>query len=207
MGELSNLSILIVDDHELIRRGLHQALMAENPAMIREAGSLREASAVIASQRFDLIIIDQNLGDGTGLDLATSISLNQPSAHSVMLTLEDDWKLIQQAQNTLFSLFINKSCSLKDIVAAITSSLRNPSSFSVHSSLRKAAAMHQELLLTPTESGILHSIKDGATTREIALRRHNSEATIKTHLTSIYRKLSVRNRVEAIAEGRRRGIL
>lgn len=207
MGELSGLTILIVDDHELIRRGLHQALILESPRCIYEASSLREASAMIASQRFDLIIIDQNLGDGTGLDLATTISLNQPSTHSVMLTLEDDWSLIQQAQRALFSIFINKRCSLKDIVEAIKNSLSNPGRFSIYGSMPKDSTFHSSVTLTPTELGVLHDIEDGATTREIALRKHNSEATIKTHLTSIYRKLSVRNRVEAIAEGRRRGIL
>ena len=207
MGELSNLSILIVDDHELIRRGLHQALQAENARTISEAASLREATAFIATQQFDLIIIDQNLGDGTGMDLATSIALNQPSALSIMLTLDDDWHIIQQAQRSLFSIYINKSCSLKEIIAAINSSLQNPQKFSIYGSVSRESKTRYDSSLTPTEIGILHEIKDGATTREIAVRRYNSEATIKTHLTAIYRKLKVRNRVEAIAEGRRRGIL
>jgi DNA-binding CsgD family transcriptional regulator len=54
-------------------------------------------------------------------------------------------------------------------------------------------------LLSIREREILMDIATGATTREIAMKRHNSEATVKSHLTSIYRKLDVRNRVEAIA--------
>jgi len=64
----------------------------------------------------------------------------------------------------------------------------------------RSAPARELQLLTATELEILGDIATGATTLEIARTRHNSEATIKTHLTSIYRKLQVRNRVEAIAK-------
>lgn len=203
MRELSSLRILIVDDHELIRRSLAHSLASEGALHIQEASSYQSAQSLLAVDTFDLIILDHNLGDGSGVDLSISIALNQPHAITVMLTLEEEWGLAHQAQRSHFSAFINKSASLKEIVAAIQQAINHPQRFAIYSPRMNMAGEKSNTQLTPTELEILREIHIGSTTYEIAQRRCNSEATVKTHLTSIYRKLKVRNRVEAIAEGRR----
>ena len=203
MPDFSTLRILIVDDHEIIRHGLVQALTAHGALEISEAHSFHSSISQLASGSFDLIIVDQNLGDGDGIDLSISISLYQPSATTILFTLEEDWNLAQQAQRSQFSAFINKSASLKEIVNAIALAATSPQRFAIYSSSMRSERKTLLTPLTATELEILNEIHSGATTAEIALRRRNSEATVKTHLTSIYRKLNVRNRVEAIAEGRR----
>lgn len=200
MSTLSNISILIVDDHEVIRLGLRHALTTAGVTSIVEAGSFASAALAIGQEKFNLVIIDQNLPDGRGIDLSTCIALNQPSALTILLTLEEEWHLAKIAERSEFSAYISKSTPLSTIVETIEALISGKSTFTLCAPTLTSRINRRALTLT--ELDVLREIDSGLTTREIALKRKSSEATIKSHLTSIYRKLGARNRVEAIKTGR-----
>jgi DNA-binding NarL/FixJ family response regulator len=195
MRELSDCTILVVDDHEVVRAGLVQGLSIAGYRSVLEASSVQQAHSMISFHTIDLLVIDYQLDDGVGIDIAHAALLHNPKAKCILLTLYDDWKLVEQARRAGFSAFISKSSSLSTIVEQVERTLDAENSF--HAISRNA---HSQIAiaLTATEMEILDAISQGNTTREIAALRLNSEATIKSHLTSIYRKLGVRNRVEAI---------
>jgi two-component system response regulator DevR len=163
------------------------------------APDIRSAIAMIRSQNFDCIVIDRDLEDGDGLVLAPTISRIQPDAISILLTTHTQWATREAARQLGFHQVINKSSSIDEIVSAIRI-LATPGNRTL---TRKEENTSKIYLLSLIEREILLNLATGATTEEIAAKRHNSVATIKSHLSSIYRKLEVRNRVEAVAELRR----
>lgn len=163
------------------------------------APDVRSAIAIIRTQQFDCIVIDREIEDGDGLVLAPTIKRIQPDAISILLTSHTQWASIEAARQLGFDQVLDRDSSIDEIIAAIrilaTSRDRRQSG-----SASTPTRIH---LLSLTEREILLNVATGATTEEIAFMRHNSVATIKSHLSSIYRKLEVRNRVEAVAELRR----
>jgi DNA-binding NarL/FixJ family response regulator len=163
------------------------------------APDIRSAIAIIRTQNFDCIVIDRELEDGDGLVLAPTIKRIQPDAISILLTSHTQWATREAARQLGFHQVIDKKSSVDEVVALIRI-LATPGKHQGERNSRYESKMH---LLSLTEREILLNLATGATTEEIAHLRHNSVATIKSHLSSIYRKLEVRNRVEAIAELRR----
>jgi len=160
------------------------------------APDIRSALAIIKTQNFDCIIVDRELDGGDGLVLAPTIKRTQPSALSILLTSHTQWATREAARDLGFSQVVDRGASIDEIVAAI----RTFTTTGRRSSDRNSEGASKIHLLSLTEREILLKVATGATTEEIAFMRHNSVATIKSHLSSIYRKLEVRNRVEAIAE-------
>jgi DNA-binding NarL/FixJ family response regulator len=184
-----------------VRNGLISALASAGATRLTQASTFAEASVRLSSERFDLAIIDQHLGDGSGLDLALVASLSNPECKLALLTLEEEWQLIEQARLIGFEAFISKRCELKEIIDTVTLVLTGRDFFYLRVpqiSRNPQAPEKRSFQLTKSELSILADLADGSSTREIADRRCNSEATVKSHLTSIYRKLGVRNRVEAL---------
>jgi DNA-binding NarL/FixJ family response regulator len=163
------------------------------------APDIRSAIAIIRTQQFDCIVIDRELEDGDGLVLAPTIRRIQPDSISILLTSHTQWATREAARQLGFDQVIDKKSSIDEIVSVIRI-LATSGNSSIDRSAREISRIH---LLSLTEREILLNIATGATTEEIAIMRHNSVATIKSHLSSIYRKLEVRNRVEAVAELKR----
>ncbi|CAB4336014.1 unannotated protein [freshwater metagenome] len=100
-----------------------------------------------------------------------------------------------------FQAFISKRCELQEITETVKLVLAGRDFFYLRVpqiSRDRKPSEKKSFKLTKTELSILSDLADGSSTREIAAQRCNSEATIKTHLTSIYRKLGARNRIEAL---------
>lgn len=187
---LSSLRLLIVG------AGVHHVGAISN--QITAATDIRSAIAIIRTQSFDCIVIDRDLEDGDGIVLAPTIKRIQPDAISLLMTPHTQWATVEAARELGFTQVVNRDISIDEIVGLIrilaTSRGRDE---------KRRLPESKVQLLSLTEREILINLSTGATTQEIALMRHNSIATIKSHLASIYRKLEVRNRVEAVAELRR----
>lgn len=199
MGEDSTTSILVVDDHEVVRIGIHAALTQRGFHQVTLAHSYTSAMKELSHNTFTAVIVDKNLGDGDGIDLAIHIKYQSPSTVIALLTVETHWSLTEVARTARINAVIDKTLPVFDLLEILRQLLLNPSLFI---STNKSHRPKQLELLTPAEQEVLLALESGATTREIAARRLNSEATIKSHITSIYRKLGVRNRVEAIRRAR-----
>jgi DNA-binding NarL/FixJ family response regulator len=206
MSELSQQRILLVDDHQIIRAALISALSVNGWTEIAQANSLKSAKELISQQSFTLIIVDQHLGDGEGIDLAELALKRNPEIKLALFTFEASWAVIERARAHGFSLFISKENSLSTIISALDVVLHAPEGMAIYApSLPKKSALISPL--TKSEMEVLSLLSQGLTAREISLIRYNSEATIKSHVAAILRKLGSRNRVEAIQKAREMSLI
>lgn len=167
-----------------------------SPAPARQVSTLRAALAYIRTERFDLFIVERELGDGDGIVLAPTIRRIHPYSFSILMTAPHGWATYEAARQLGFSEVIGIDSTAAEINSLAEKLLRTQSEPET-SAINSVTGVH---LLSLREREILMDLATGATTEEIARKRHNSIATIKSHLTSIYRKLGVRNRVEAISK-------
>ena len=103
--------------------------------------------------------------------------------------------------------FINKSAPLEDLLAAIEFSLKSPRSFTAKNVVSALQRRQQRFGLSPRELQVLIALEKGSRLNELAGALFISESTLKTHLSSIYRKLGVKNQVQALSVARKAGLL
>lgn len=200
--------VLLVDDHEIVRRGLKAVLEDRSQIVIvGEAGTVRDGVAEAARVQPDVIVMDLRLPDGSGVEACREIRNNDPNAKVVILTSYAD-------EDALFSAVMAGAAGyvLKDldpanlqnsiITVADGGSLLDPKmATAVLERLRKGNVGHPAddafSTLTPQEDRILDMIGNGLTNREIAGELSLSEKTIKNYVSQIYSKLHVERRSQA----------
>lgn len=196
----SDLAILVVDDHGIVRKGVVSTLNAIGCTCIAEASSYSQALQISHERSFALAIIDFNLGGANGIDCALGLSMIQPEMLFILLSIEEDWQIVKAAERAGFQSFISKSAPLSDLTDSVLRAISTPGGFQFSMPQIIAAPDSERLsFLTNSEIEVLTYLRKGLTTREIAQYRVCSEATVKSHLTAIYRKFGVKNRTGAIA--------
>lgn len=203
-------SVVLVDDHDLIRQGLARAFERSGDFnVVGEAGSVTEAQAVLDSQRPDVVVTDVRLPDGTGLDLVRAIRAGDPDMGIVVLTMYAGDEQLFAALEAGASAFVAKDAPADDVVAAARHAMVSPRSFS---SANLADAMRRRMSpkgpqLSPRETEVLRLLSEGQGVAAIARTLFVSESTAKTHISKIYEKLGAANRAQAIMNAIRAGLL
>lgn len=200
------ISVLLVDDHQVVRDGLRMALQSEGFNVIGEAATKNEAFAQIAHKDPHVIVVDLNLPDGSGLELIAWARHVSPSVGIVVLTLNDDDAHLLACLDAGASAFVLKSDPVKDVIAAVSHAYTSPLSFSGKGLSAAMSRKENGFGLTPRELEVLMLLPKGMKSVQIASDLFISEATVKTHLSSIYRKLSVANRSQAVALAIKHGL-
>lgn len=201
------ISVLIIDDHQIVRDGLRAALQNDGFNVIGEAASKNEAFAQIAHKDPHVIIVDLNLPDGSGLELIGWARRISPTIGIVVLTLNDDDVHLIACLDAGASAYVLKSDPVSEVLAAVSHSFSSPLSFSGKGLSAALARKEDGFGLTPRELEVLALLPKGKLSAQIAAELFISEATVKTHLSSIYRKLSVANRSQAVASGIKHGLV
>jgi len=199
--------VVIIDDHAVVREGLKRALISNGYEIAAEAASVAEARAQIAFVNPDVIVVDLNLPDGSGFDLISWARGISKTLGIVVLTLNDSDAHLLAALNAGASAYIVKSAPIIELIAAIEHSTKSPLSFSAKGISAAMKAATQSFNLTAREFDVLGLLPSGASTKEIASGLFLSQATIKTHLASIFRKLEVANRTAAVSKARKHNLL
>ena len=197
------MKVMIVDDHAVVRHGLKSAIESHGYEVVAVAGSINEAHAYMAQTNPDAIIIDINLPDGSGFELVAWARTISPTIAIIVLTLNDGADYVRAAKNAGANAFIVKNAPLSDLLAAIDFALSSPTSFSSKPIFKPGT----DSGLTARELDILRSINLGWNNTTIATHLYISVSTVKTHISSIFRKLEAENRVQALAIARERGLL
>jgi two-component system, NarL family, response regulator DevR len=203
------LTLLIVDDHEVVRQGL-VALLSRRPEfhVVAEAGTVAEA--VAAARRFqpDLVVMDVRLPDGSGVEACREIRAEFPATRVVMLTSYPDEDAVLSAIVAGASGYLLKQVRARDLVAALEAvgrgeSLLDPAvTGRVLERVRRIATGDQpdELAqLTSQEQKILLLVAEGKTNKEIAAEVFLSDKTVKNYVSSILAKLNLERRAQAAA--------
>jgi DNA-binding NarL/FixJ family response regulator len=197
VSSISAAAILIVDEREIEARGIKSALLSRGCTSVHYCFSHDEALAVLAQKDFHLILINQSIDQGKAVELASRIKVDSHLASVIVILAHSaTWAVAQEVQASGAHGLLSTSLPFETLLDCLDELLRNPNRFIFHGE-REGSALIDDL--TSSERSILDQLAQGLTTREIAQVRHNSEATIKSHLTAIYRKFGARNRVEAIA--------
>ena len=197
------MKVLIVDDHAVVRHGLKSAIESQGYKVVAEAGSINEAQAFMAQTNPDAIIVDINLPDGSGFDLVTWSRKVSPTTAIVVLTLNEGEEYVRAARSAGANAFIVKNAPLTDLIAALDFAISSPSSFSS----KHICISGMDSGLSAREIDVLHSISHGLSNAAIATNLYISVSTVKTHVSSILRKLDADNRVQALTIARERGLL
>jgi DNA-binding NarL/FixJ family response regulator len=203
------LSLMIVDDHEIVRQGL-VALLGRRPEfeVVAEAGTVAEA--IDAARRFrpDLIVMDVRLPDGSGIEACREIRAEMPDTRVVMLTSYPDEDAVLSAIVAGASGYLLKQVRARDLVAGLEAvgrgeSLLDPAvTGRVLERIRRIATADQpdELAqLTSQEQKILLLVAEGKTNKQIAAEVFLSDKTVKNYVSSILAKLNLERRAQAAA--------
>lgn len=210
-GTRDAIRVVIVDDHELVRRGLRDVL-AESGGIdvVGEADNARDAVRRIAELRPDVALLDVRLPDGSGIEVCRQVRSADPRLRALMVTSYEDPEAVYAAILAGASGYVLKEIrgsGLAEAVVRVASgqSLLDPAvTGQVLERLRHPAAVDPQLAaLTAQERRILDLIAEGLTNREIGVSLHVSEQTVKNHVTNVLAKLNVTRRTQAAVIGAR----
>jgi len=199
--------IFLLDDHEVVRRGLRGLLEAEDDLEVTgEASTAEEALRRIPATRPDVAVLDVRLPDGSGVEVCREIRDRHPEIQCLMLTSFADDEALFSAIMAGASGYVLKQIKGTDLIDAVRrvargESLLDPSvTRQVLERLRAPSQEEDELSgLSPQERKILELIGEGFTNRQIAEAIHLAEKTVKNYVSNLLAKLGMARRTEAAA--------
>jgi DNA-binding NarL/FixJ family response regulator len=197
--------VFLLDDHEVVRRGLHELLEAESDIeVVGESASAQEAARRIPALRPDVAILDARLPDGNGIDVCRDIRSVDPSIKGLILTSYEDDEALFAAIMAGASGYVLKQIRGTDLVDAVRrvasgQSLLDPAvTQRVLERIRHGVEEPRELKsLTEQERRILAYVAEGLTNREIAGKMFLAEKTVKNYVSSLLAKLGLERRTQA----------
>ena len=193
------MKVAIIDDHSLIRSGVSNALLNTKFRVVAEATSINEGAAVINSYKPDICLIDINLGTGNGIDLIKQSIATGVESKFVVLTMHDDLETLELAKKAGATAYVTKSVPIEQLIQVL--SVVSDSKTFIKKGDFKKVVPKKDFGLTVRELEVLSLLPTGATAISIAGILFLTEATVKTHLAAIYRKLNAANRAQAVSIG------
>jgi DNA-binding NarL/FixJ family response regulator len=203
-------SVLLIDDHDLIRQGLRRAFERDEEfEVVGESGAIAEGLALAERLSPQVIIMDLRLPDGNGLDATRKLRELLPGCGIVVLTMYAGDDQLFGALEAGASAFVAKDAPAEDVVAAARHAAATPTAFTAAD---LAAAMRRRLSpkgpqLSPREKQVLSLLADGLAVAQIARQLYISESTAKTHISKLYEKLGAGNRAQALMTAMRLGLI
>ncbi|MGD9960767.1 response regulator [Nocardioides sp.] len=202
---MTPIKVFLLDDHEVVRRGLRDLLEADGDIeVIGESGLAVEATSRIPALRPDVAILDGRLPDGSGIDVCREIRSVDPSIRALILTSYDDDEALFAAILAGASGYVLKQIAGHDLLdtvrrVAAGQSLIDPSlTARVLDRVRNGEPEAAELSgLTDREREILELIAEGMTNRQIGERLFLAEKTVKNYVSSLLAKLGLERRTQA----------
>lgn len=194
------MKVLLVDDHALIRSGVAAALAQKNFEVVAEASSVSQGLAMLNTHKPEITLIDINLGSGSGIDLIKQAKKDGTSSKFVVLTMHDDNQTLDLAKAAGAVAFITKSAPTDRLLEVVQSVAAGVDRFLKVGEINTLPE-RKDFDLTPRELEVLSLLPSGATANAIGAVLFLTEATIKTHLANLYRKLGAANRAQAVSIG------
>ena len=200
-------TVLVVDDHALVRTGVANIISHEpDLQVVAEASNGAEAVAAFERYRPDVTLLDLRMPVMEGVEAVRQIRMRDPQAKVIVLTTYDTDEDITRALKAGAKAYILKDISASALVDCIHDVLAGKT-YLAPTAAAKLAEGVARVQLTPRELATLRLMSDGRSTKEIAVTLGISERTVKTHLGHLYEKLGVTSRTEAAKVAARRGLV
>ncbi len=212
MTDSARLRVLLVEDHEMVARGLEAALAEESDLeVIGVAGTVNDGVNRFKQLRPHVVVMDYRLPDGEGTDATRSIREVDADAAVLLLTGADDPSVVSAALDAGCSGFVTKDRSIEDLVSAIRSVARGAAVFPADLLARALSAGSSDKGigsdLTGREREVLGLLADGCSTEDIGTRLFLSLHTVRNHVRNILTKLHARTKLEAVVIAARAGLV
>ena len=209
----TSIKVLIVDDHDMVRRGLKAYLGTQGDMqVVGEAASGREAVRVAREERPQVILMDLLMDEGNGIEATREILAFHASCKIIVLTsFYDDQQVFPALEAGAFS-YLLKTARGEDIVHAIRQAASGDSVIEAKVAVRMAQRLRGDntclhTQLTARELDVLGLIGEGKTNQEIAQALVIGIKTVKTHVSSILTKLELHDRTQAAIYANRHGLV
>ncbi|MET3905213.1 response regulator transcription factor [Paenarthrobacter sp. 4246] len=196
--------VFILDDHELVRRGLQELLEGEGFVVVGMSGSAEEATRRIPALRPDVAVLDARLPDGTGIEVCRDVRSVDPGLNCLILTSYDDEQALRAAVLAGAAGYVLKEIGGTDLLGALRKAAHGESLFDEAVKTRivqgLTAPKRQDprtASLTPQERRVLEYVGQGMTNRQIGEEMLLAEKTVKNYVSSLLAKLGFERRTQA----------
>jgi len=205
-------TVVVADDHEMVRRGLAATLAAVEPSSIELVGMAadgQEALGLVTAESPDVLITDLRMPRMDGLELMRRVGELETEVAVLMLTVVEDPAAIREALDHGASGYLLKTASAEEIVEAVWKAVDGELVVSsrVGSIIARQLVDRGEQQLSDREVEVIGLVAAGNTNAQIASQLFVSETTVRTHLRRSFTKLGVRDRASAVAEAIRLGLV
>ncbi|WP_305072163.1 response regulator transcription factor [Pseudarthrobacter sp. BIM B-2242] len=196
--------VFILDDHELVRRGLQDLLESEGFVVVGMSGSAAEAARRIPALRPDVAVLDARLPDGTGIEVCRDVHSVDETINCLILTSYDDEQALRGAVLAGASGYVLKEIGGSDLIGAIRRAANGESLFDADLKARIIQGLAEPErvdpwieMLTRQERRVLELIGEGLTNRQIGEHMLLAEKTVKNYVSSLLAKLGFERRTQA----------
>ncbi|MGW2515544.1 response regulator [Streptomyces sp. NPDC001617] len=200
--------VFLLDDHEVVRRGVHDLLNDEpDITVIGEAGTVEQALVRVPALRPQVAVLDVRLPDGDGVTVCRELRSRMPELSCLMLTSFDDEEALLDSIMAGASGYVLKQIQGSDLVSAVRTVASGQSLLDPSATTRLMARLRHDQQkeeepdalpgLTDREREILALIGEGLTNRQIGQRLFLAEKTVKNHISRLLAKLGVERRIQA----------
>lgn len=205
-------NVLIADDHPLFREALKQIVRSAAPdAQVLEAQSYAQVREHLKAAEFDIIFVDLDMPDSSGLSELVLLKKLAPTTPIVVVSAHESDSIISTCLFYGAKSYIVKSTHPADIQAAVKTLLNGgdylPANYKAVPVNEGGAAGNSALSsLTPSQLQVLFEIGKGKLNKQIAYDLEVTEATVKAHITNIFKKLGINNRTQAVLIAREHSV-
>jgi DNA-binding NarL/FixJ family response regulator len=212
-----SIRVLIVDDHEIVRKGLYTVLSEQEDFEVVGQAATGNIAVTLAMQlQPDIVLLDIFLGASNGLDIAQQLQRGCPKTRIVILTGYSDEGHLFRAMRIGVHGYLQKSLSISELLSALRAVYKGERVIGEPRAITQVLGEFERITkeqerirsgLTDLEIELVRLAAEGCSNKEIAARQFWSEVTVKRKMQDIYRKLQVTDRAQAVAEAMRMGLI
>jgi DNA-binding NarL/FixJ family response regulator len=204
-------TVMLVDDHTMLRQGLRRSLETEGITVVAEASNGEEAIKIALEAKPSVVLMDVSMPQIDGIEATRRLMAADNRQRVVILTMHIDRDVIERAMKAGAVGYMTKDSTVKEVVMAVKLAANGDRILSPRlAELMLAGATSADdpvSILTNREEELLQHIADGLATSEVAEKMYISQKTVKNHLASIYDKLQARDRTQAVLTAVKMGIV
>ena len=193
--------VMIIDDHEIVRRGIAEIIDRDDSLdVVAEAGSVADSERRADLVRPDVVMVDLQLPDGTGIDILKQLAVSHPEILPIVLTSFDDDEALAESLEAGAHAYVLKTvrgAEITDVIKAVAAGRILLDERTI--TRRRADHDDPTADLTPSERKVLELIGDGLSNREIGEKLGVAEKTVKNHITSLLSKMGLQRRTQVAA--------